>query len=60
MRFAKLENNVINAYFLAAFDFELVDRKGVKLNEVPKPDLNGHTAHKPKVPVYLKVRTREK
>lgn len=60
MRFAKLENNVLNAYFLAAFDFELVDAVGRKVNEIPKPDLNGHTAHKPKTPTYLKVTAREK
>ncbi|KAH7113274.1 cytochrome P450 [Dendryphion nanum] len=60
MRFAKLENNVLNAYFVAAFDFELVNQKGQKVTEMPMPDLNGHTAHKPKVPPYLKVTAREK
>ena len=36
MRFAKLEQNIITAYFLAAFDFELQDKNGNKLTEADK------------------------
>ncbi|ORY18132.1 cytochrome P450 6A1 [Clohesyomyces aquaticus] len=60
MRFAKLEQNIITAYFLATFDFELQDKKGNTLNQAPPIDMNGHSAHKPKVPIYLKTTTREK
>ena len=55
MRFAKLEQNIITAYFLAAFDFHLEDQAGNKLTTAPKVDLNGHSAHKPKVRQYLRV-----
>jgi hypothetical protein len=60
MRFAKLEQNIITAYFVASFDFELQDKRGIKLNVPPLVDFNRHSAHKPKTPQYLKVTPREK
>ncbi|KAF2114015.1 cytochrome P450 6A1 [Lophiotrema nucula] len=60
MRFAKLEQNLITAYFLAAFDMELQDQNGRKLNEHPLTDFNRFSAHKPDPPIYLKVDPREK
>lgn len=55
MRFAKLENNLITAYFVASFDFHLEDKSGKKLDVAPMVDFNGHSAHKPKVPRYVRV-----
>ncbi|KAF2200677.1 cytochrome P450 6A1 [Delitschia confertaspora ATCC 74209] len=60
MRFAKLENNLITAYFLATFDFDLTDKNGVSLPKTPKVDFNGHAAEKPHNKVYLKYQVREK
>jgi sterol 14-demethylase len=60
MRFAKLEQNIITAYFLAAFDFQLEDKDGNRLTEAPKVDLNRHSAHKPKVPQILRVFPKDK
>ncbi|KAH9861690.1 hypothetical protein J1614_011443 [Plenodomus biglobosus] len=55
MRFAKLEQNIITAYFIAAFDFSLQDKDGKTLTVPPRVDANRHSAHKPKEPQYLKV-----
>lgn len=60
MRFAKLEQNIITAYFLASFDFTLQNEKGVTLTEAPLVDLNGHSAMKPKIRQFLKITPREK
>ena len=60
MRFAKLEQNLITAYFVANFDFELENQAGQKLSSAPKIDQNGHSACKPKDPPYLRVSPREK
>lgn len=59
MRFAKLEQNIITAYFLASFDFTLENEYGQKLDAAPKIDQNGHSACKPKNPPYLRVIVRE-
>jgi hypothetical protein len=60
MRFAKLEMNLIAAYFLAAFDFQLQDKHGKRLEKAPPIDFNGHSAHKPPNRPHLKVFPREK
>jgi hypothetical protein len=60
MRFAKLEQNIITAYFVASFDFDLQDKHGNKMDVAPLTDFNRHSAHKPKTPQYLKVTAREK
>lgn len=60
MRFAKLEQNIITAYFVASFDFQLEDKSGTKINTAPLIDYNRHSAHKPKIPQYLRVTPREK
>ncbi|GAB7351153.1 hypothetical protein MBLNU459_g1606t1 [Dothideomycetes sp. NU459] len=60
IRFAKLEQNIIIAYFLAYFDFELCNEKAETGVPPPQPDLNSHTAVKPKTPVYVKYTVREK
>ena len=58
MRFAKLEQNLITAYFVASFDFDLEDKRGNKISIAPSVDLNRHSAHKPAVPQYLRVTPR--
>ena len=60
MRFAKLEMNVIIGHFLAMFDYHLCDRSGKLVEELPKVDLQSHSAKKPDEPVYFKVTRREK
>lgn len=61
MRFAKLEMNVIIAYFLATFDeYHLCDRAGEAVRGLPPVDVEGHTASKPARPVFLKVHRSSK
>ena len=58
-RFARLESNMITAFFLAYFDFEYADKDGNTEGVKPPPMyLNGHTAHKPAVPTFLKFKRR--
>ncbi|KAH8724461.1 cytochrome P450 6A1 [Phaeosphaeriaceae sp. PMI808] len=59
-RFAQLEQNLITAYFVASFDFQLEDKHGDKMPAPPQIDANGHTAHKPKTPLQLRVTPKEK
>ncbi|KAI8938157.1 hypothetical protein NX059_005823 [Plenodomus lindquistii] len=59
MRFAKLEQNMITAYFIASFDFVLQDKHGKALTSPPRIDNNGYSAHKPKDPPFLRVLPRD-
>lgn len=59
IRFAKLEQNIITAFFLAYFDFGLSDKDGKPILETPQSDPNAHVACKPKERFYLKYRVRE-
>jgi hypothetical protein len=59
MRFAKLEQNLITAYFIASFDFELEDKRGNKMSDVVIMDFNRHSAHKPKKDHILRVSPRK-
>jgi hypothetical protein len=54
MRFAKLENNLITAFWLAMFEYELVDETGNPTSEIPIVNINDFTAHKPSNTKYLK------
>lgn len=54
MKFAKLENVIISALFLARFDYSLIDDKGAPLKSLGLPDLNQLSAKRPKFPVNLK------
>lgn len=59
MRFAKLEVNMIVAFFLAYFDeITLCDAKGAATSTLPRIDFNHHTAHKPEGHVYLKYKAK--
>ncbi|KAM0426838.1 hypothetical protein ACHAQK_012274 [Fusarium lateritium] len=59
MRFAKLEMALINAYFLARFDFELSDKHGGQvLSPPPLVDRNAHTVQKAKQPIFLRYKQR--
>jgi cytochrome P450 len=58
MRFAKLEQNIILAFFLAYFDFELVDKDGNSGVQLPKPAINDYSATKPKERVFVKYEPR--
>lgn len=59
MRFAKLEQNIITAYFLASFNFHLVNKNGKRVDIAPQMDFNGHSAHKLREPHFLKLSPRE-
>ncbi|KAF8855280.1 cytochrome P450 [Acephala macrosclerotiorum] len=59
MRFAKLENNVIIAFFTAMFDYELTDKTGKPVHETPEVDFNGRSAMKPHVRPYIKYTRRD-
>lgn len=54
MRFAKLEIILITAFWLAMFEYELVDEDGNPTDEIPQVNINGFTAHKPANTKYLK------
>jgi sterol 14-demethylase len=58
MRFAKLEQYLITAFFTAMFDYDLTDKTG---NPTPPPKIDTNTlgAMKPKEKVYLKYKLRE-
>lgn len=58
MRFAKLELNIIVAFFLAYFDFELCDKDGKPGVEPPPNEPNAYNACKPKERVFLKYKMR--
>ncbi|KAH0343929.1 cytochrome P450, partial [Aureobasidium melanogenum] len=59
IRFAKLEQNIILAFFLAYFDFDkLVDEHGKQIAEQPRGDMNSHSAAKPKQKIYVKYSVR--
>lgn len=49
-----MENNLILAFFITMFDFEVVDKEGKRVDELPKVDLNSTATTKPKTRVYLK------
>ncbi|KAM0723681.1 hypothetical protein Q7P37_000669 [Cladosporium fusiforme] len=59
MRFAKLENNIIAAFWVARFEsMEVVDAQG-KPADMPPVNHNAHNAHKPAQKVFLKYKPRE-
>lgn len=59
-RFARLESNIITAFFLAYFDFEYSDPEGNTEGVRPPPmNLNAHSAQRPNVPCCLKYKRRE-
>jgi cytochrome P450 len=58
MRFAKLEMSLVLGYFVAAFDFETVERDGKKMKELPQVDQEGHAASRPVREMWLKVGRR--
>jgi cytochrome P450 len=59
MRFAKLENNIITAFWMAAFkDMQLVDAKG-NASGPPAVDRNFHSATKPAQKVFINYTPRE-
>lgn len=57
-QFAKLEQNVIVAAFLGRFDYEVVDKHGVKLDQLEPVDDNKATAHKPKIRAFIKFKPK--
>lgn len=60
MRFAKLEVNIITAFFVAALDFAggLEDEKGLKLLEMDNGNVNDIANNVPKKPYFLRFTRR--
>jgi hypothetical protein len=58
MRFAKLEQNIITAFFCAMFDFELVDARGQKMEDTVKVNTNNYQASKPDEKMFIKYTVR--
>lgn len=56
MRFAKLEQSIITAYFVAAFDFQLEDEHGVALTKMEHGDVQAFANSEPKKPYFLRTR----
>ena len=59
MRFAKLEQNIIAAFFVALFDFELLDHNLQVLAAPPPVNYNNWTAAGPEKKVHLRFKVRE-
>jgi hypothetical protein len=59
MRFAKLENSIIVAFFLAYFDdIKLLDSNKRETNRPPPSNFNNHSARKPVDKIYLQYKVR--
>jgi hypothetical protein len=59
MRFEKLELTLINAYFVATFDYELSDKKGRAIvGQIPAVDQNAHAAQKSEQAIFLRYKPR--
>lgn len=58
MRFAKLEQNIIVAFFVTQFEYELCDRQGNAVRTPTPIDLNGFSACKPEPSAYVRYRQR--
>jgi hypothetical protein len=53
-----MEQNIITAFFLATFDYELTDKDGQKVYDTSPVDYNSHTAMEPQQRVYQKYKQR--
>jgi cytochrome P450 len=59
MKFAKLEQSIIAAFFLTMLDSRISDSQGRPVDSTPPVDVNSYTAWKPRDRVFLKLRARE-
>ncbi|KIW08112.1 hypothetical protein, variant [Verruconis gallopava] len=59
MRFAKLEQNIITAFFCTMFDFELVDSQGRKMEDTVKVNTNNYQAARPDTNMFIKYTLRQ-
>ncbi|CAA9957164.1 cytochrome P450 6A1 [Pyrenophora teres f. maculata] len=60
MRFAKLEQNLITAYFVANFDFDLEDKQGNKLTTPPTVNVNNHFPYRPVSSHFIRLNPKDK
>ncbi|EDU41243.1 CypX Cytochrome P450 [Pyrenophora tritici-repentis] len=60
MRFAKLEQNLITAFFVTNFNFDLEDKQGNKVTTPPAINVNDHFPSKPALSHFIRVTPREK
>ena len=61
MKFARLEQNILVALFLATFEeFGLCDKNGAPVSEPPAIDLESYSSWKPEQQIHLKLKRFEK
>lgn len=60
MRFAKLEQYLIVAFFTTVFDYVACDAKGNPITTPTPIDLNAFSARRPEPRVYLRYKLKEK
>jgi sterol 14-demethylase len=53
---AKLQVTIVTAFWLAMFQYELVDKFGKSTHHLPAINLNLYGAEKPKEKIYLKYK----
>ncbi|KAH7305715.1 cytochrome P450 [Rhexocercosporidium sp. MPI-PUGE-AT-0058] len=58
MRFAKLEMNMIVAFFVATYNYNLVDKQGSPIPQPPPLNRNNKAASKPDTTILLKYERR--
>ena len=54
-----MEQVLITVFWMATFDYELVDKEGRPTAKIPKSDQNGFSAHKPEPKIYFKYKLRD-
>lgn len=59
IRFAKLEQYLIVAFFTTVFDYVACDAKGNPITTPTPIDLNAFSARRPEPRVYLKYKLKE-
>lgn len=57
-QFAKLEHVILTAIFLASFDYELCNDRGVTVTKLPDFDRERPVIGDPGVPLYMKYTRR--
>lgn len=58
IQFAKMEMNMLLAFFVAKFDYQLVEADGTPTTRVPEIDNEAWAVHKVEDPVYFKLSER--
>ena len=59
IRFAKLEQYLIVAFFVTMFDYVACDREGNRITTPTPIDLNAFSARRPEPRVYLRYKLKD-